>query len=576
MKYGFINKSGIKEYYFRGNNMRKILIAAVSVVVGVFLGLQISPLISGDNIYGQFEKFQKVLGLTYKNYVDPVDSKELVESAIRGMLDDLDVHSVYIDAKQMKKVNEDFRGNFEGIGVEYDIINDTIVIVTPIVGGPSEKLGILANDKIVKINDSSAIGLPRDQVPIRLKGPKGTKVTVDIKRDGVPELLRFDIVRDEIPIYSVDAKFMIDGTDIGVVEVNRFAQNTHRELLDAMEELKKQGMKKLIIDLRGNPGGYLQQAFLMADEFIKGGNKIVYTRGRVPDANEEYNSTNGQDFEKIPLIVLVNAGSASASEIVSGAIQDLDRGLIVGETSFGKGLVQRQFPIGDGSAVRITIAKYYTPSGRCIQRPYKDKDKYRHLVGRFELKEGNYIDDGYDKIVKQLEEMNKDKDPKDRIHIDSLPIYHTKSGRVVLGGGGITPDYIIKQDRITDLSVELRRKNLYFLYIRDYLSGKGMKLREKYENNFPDFYRNYKIDDKMLSDFRKMAEDDGIKWNEEDYNKDKDYIKVVLKAFIARYIWNREKMAQVFHVVDKQLMKALELFPDAERVMAMNITSDKK
>ncbi|MGB9770429.1 MAG: S41 family peptidase [Candidatus Kapaibacteriota bacterium] len=546
--------------------MKKFLYVFLAVIFGVAVGFYFSPLFSTDNIYQQIKKVDRVLNIIAKNYLEPVDTQKLTEAAIKGMLNELDVHSVYISAEEMKRVSEDFQGSFEGIGVEFDVINDTIVVVSPIPGGPSEALGIRPGDKIVKIDGESAIGISRSDVPKKLRGPKGTIVEVDIKREGEKNLLHFSIKRDKIPLNTVDAAFMVDGTDIGVVVVNRFAATTHDELVSALEKLTKMGMKKLVLDLRGNPGGYLNQAFLMAEQFIKAGDTIVYTKGRLPEFEEVYISSGNSPYVNLPLIVLINAGSASASEIVSGAIQDLDRGLVVGETSFGKGLVQRQYDIGDGSAFRLTIAKYYTPSGRCIQRPYKEKDKYRHLVGRLELEEGSYIYDAYNKIIAQVKRINDStKNAKDKINIDSLPIYYTRSKRVVFGGGGITPDYIIKSDTITKMTASIRRDNLFFEYIDKNMMKEVEKIKNTYKD-FKDFKRNYFVSDRVLDDFMSFVKKKGIEVNPNDWETDKQYISTYLKGQIARLIWTREQFLEVLFTVDNQFQKALELFPDAIKI----------
>lgn len=546
--------------------MKKYIIILLAVVFGIVVGFYFSPLLSTDNIYQQIKKIDRVLNIVVKNYLEPVDTQKLTEAAIKGMLNELDVHSVFISAEEMKRVTEDFQGSFEGIGIEFDVINDTIVVVSPIPGGPSEALGIRSGDKIVKIDGKDAIGLSRSEVPKKLRGPKGTIVKVDIKREGVKDLLQFSIKRDKIPLNTVDAAFMVEGTDIGVIVVNRFASTTHEELVSALEKLTKLGMKKLILDLRGNPGGYLNQAFLMAEEFIKRGDTIVYTKGRLPEFDEVYVSSGSSPYVNLPLIVLINSGSASASEIVSGAIQDLDRGLIVGETSFGKGLVQRQYEIGDGSAFRLTIAKYYTPSGRSIQRPYKDKDKYRHLVGRFELEEGSYIYDGYQKIIQQVKRINDStKNAKDKINIDSLPIYYTRSKRIVFGGGGITPDYIIKSDTITRMTAEIRRENLFFEYIDKNLMPEVERIKRTYKD-FKDFKKNYSISEQTLNDFKDFVQKKGIQVNPKDWETDKEYISTYLKAQLARVVWTREQFLEILFTVDNQFKKAIELFPDAIKI----------
>ena len=548
---------------------KQILSYILLIIIGLAIGVLIQPLISNDGLYDQIRKYQEVLSNAVKNYVEPVDTQKLTESAIRGMLNELDPHSVYITADEMKAVDEDFQGSFEGIGIQFDVIDDTIVVISPIADGPSEKVGIQSGDKIIKIDDEDAVGLNRDLVPKKLRGPKGTKVKLGIKRSGKNELLTFEIIRDKIPLYTVDASFIIDSTDIGVIVVNRFAATTHDELVQAIQKLRKEGMKKLILDLRGNPGGYLNQAFLMADQFLKGGDTIVYTKGRRPEFDEVYKSSPGGLAEDIPLIVLINAGSASASEIVSGSIQDLDRGLIVGETSFGKGLVQRQYPLPDGSAYRITIARYYTPSGRCIQRPFKDKEGYRKLVGRLELKEGSNIEHALELVKKEIKEENeknlKENKKSAIINLDSLPIYYTKSKRPVLGGGGIIPDYIVKQDTITKLSIQLRMNRVFYEYVDKYLDN-GRKLEPEYRNNFAHFMRNWKVTDKMMKEFRELAESKGVKWDDEQFIKDEEFIKTEIKGTVARSLWDRNAYVQVFFTIDKQVNVAKGLFDEAIKI----------
>lgn len=548
---------------------KRILTYIALVLFGLSIGFLIQPLISGDGLYDQIRKYQEVISNAVKNYVEPVDTQRLTESAIRGMLNELDPHSVYITADEMKGVEEDFQGSFEGVGIQFDIIDDTIVVISPIADGPSEKVGIQSGDKIIKIDDENAVGLNREIVPKKLRGPKGTKVKLGVKRSGKNEMLNFEVIRDKIPLYTVDASFMIDSSDIGVIVVNRFAATTHDELVQALLKLKKEGMKKLILDLRGNPGGYLNQATLMADHFLRGADTIVYTKGRRPEFDEVYRSTPGGLAEDLPLIVLINAGSASASEIVSGSIQDLDRGLVVGETSFGKGLVQRQYPLPDGSAYRLTIARYYTPSGRCIQRPFKDKDSYRNLVGRLELKEGSNIEHALEMVKKEIKAENekniKENKKSSVINLDSIPLHYTRSGRTVLGGGGIIPDYIVKQDTITRLSVQLRMNRIFYEYVDKYLDN-GKNLDADYRNSFTNFIRKWKVTDKMIEEFRALAESKGVKWDEESYKKDEEFIKAEIKGTVARSLWDRNAYVQVFFTIDKQVTVAKGLFDEAIKI----------
>lgn len=530
---------------------------AIALFAGVLIGVLVQPIIAGDNIYNQMKKYEYILNTAMKNYVDEVDSDKLTEGAIKGMLNELDPHSVYIDAEEMKKVEEDFQGSFEGIGVQFEVLNDTITVVAAISDGPSEKVGIQAGDKIIKIDGEKAVGMKQDEVPKKLRGAKGTIVKLDIKRGNDHNLLSFEIVRDKIPLYTVDAAYKMDNSDVGVIVVNRFAATTFDEMMEAARKLKSQGMKKLVLDLRNNPGGYLNQAFYMADAFLGREDTIVYTLGRRPEFNEAFVSKPGDELEDIPLVVLINEGSASASEIVSGALQDLDRGLIVGETSFGKGLVQRQYPVGDGSAFRLTISRYYTPSGRSIQRPYKDKEEYRRLFGRLELEEGLNLDHTLEKLKK---EGNSDK-----INFDSIEVYHTRSGRMVLGGGGITPDYIIKQDTLTKFAVQLLSKRVLSEYVINGLQN-GADLKKKYGENFSDFHKNFQVTDQMVADIRKLAESKGVEWSDKDFKTDADYIKTVIKAQLARSMWDRNRYIEVYFDIDRQMQKALSLFPEAEKI----------
>ncbi|GBD07571.1 Carboxy-terminal processing protease CtpB [bacterium HR21] len=532
---------------------RRLLGAALLIAAGIAIGFWVRPVFSGDNVYEQIRKFSEALNYIYRNYVEDVDSQRLVEAAIRGMLDSLDPHSVYIPVSEMQRVEEDFRGSFEGIGIEFDVINDTITVIAPIAGGPAEALGIQAGDKIVTIDGQNAVGLSRSEVPRRLRGPKGTTVRVGIRRPGVKDILEFVITRDRIPIYSVDAAFLIEGTDIGYVRINRFSATTYQEFLDALRRLRSEGMRKLLLDLRSNPGGFMDQAIRIADEFIPGGYRIVYTRGRIPEFNEDYYSRGGQEFERTPLIVLVNRASASASEIVSGAIQDLDRGLIVGETTFGKGSVQRQFELPDGSGLRVTVSFYHTPSGRIIQRPYKGKSRQEYIWA-----EGD--------VVEPSEEGENLLHREQALADSARPVFRTVGGRPVLGGGGITPDYIVRSDTTTRLSVELRRHGLFWKVAEEFLGQHRAELERRYGDNYWAFVREYRLPGSAIERLRQLAEGRGIRWDEELFRQDADYIEHLIKAQIGRAIWGNNAFAAVMLRIDRQAQKALELFPEAIRL----------
>jgi len=369
-----------------------------------------------------------------------------------------------------------------------------------------------------------------------LRGPKGTKVKVTILRPGVKELIDYVITRDKISIYSVDVAVMV-AKDVGYISINRFSETTDREFKEAVEKLKARGMKKLILDLRNNPGGLLSEAVKVADEFLPEGKLIVYTKGRLSEYNEEFYATKEGTLEKIPVVVLVNQGTASGSEIVAGAIQDWDRGLVVGDTTFGKGLVQRQFPLNDGSAIRLTTARYYTPSGRLIQKPYEGK-----------------------KYISSSEQTKKD---------TSKAVYFTKIlNRPVYGGGGIAPDFVVKTQNLTDLSIDIRRHNLFYIFISNFMDENGNWIRKKYGNDFEFFKRDFQITDEMLDNFKNFVISKGVKWNESDYQKDLPYIKAILKAHVARFIWRNEGWYPIMLEVDEQFQKALELMPQAEKLFA--------
>ena len=519
----------------------------IILTIGIVLGIQIEKIFSGDSLREGIRKLNDVLVYTEKYYVEEIDTPKLVEAAINGMLSKLDPHSVYISPEQFTSVEESFRGEFDGIGIEFQIISDTLIVVSPITGGPSEALGIMSGDRIVKIDGEDVIGITNEEVRSKLRGKAGTQVEVTIIRSGLDTEVDYTITRDKIPLYSVDARFMIDDKT-GYVSVSRFSETTFDELEDALTELKNNGMKQLVLDLRGNPGGYLNQAVKIADLFIDGKKKIVYTEGRRTEFNEEYFSDITYPFEKIPLIVLINKGSASASEIVSGAVQDWDRGLVVGESSFGKGLVQRQFSLPDNSALRLTISQYFTPSGRLIQRDYKNKkDKMEYYSELSEVHE----DEG-DNIQHTAEQ-------------DSLkPVFKTNNGRMVYGGGGITPDYIIKSESITEFTRDLLRKNVFYQYVLSYLDRNSDDISNRFGNDLLKFKSEFQVSDQMLSEFLMMAAEKSVEKNEEELNKDKQYIRTRIKAQLARNFWKNEGWYSVLLEIDNQMIKAVTLFDEAK------------
>ena len=552
-----------------------LITVAALVVVSIFAGMEINKLISADNIYEQIKKFGDVLSAADKSYVDDVDTGKLTDAAIVGMLNTLDPHSVYIPPKQFERVMEEFKGKFEGVGISFRVLNDTITVVEPVAGGPSARMGVLSNDRIVKINDTSSIKWTDQQVMHTLRGPKGTRVKISIVRPSVKEILEFVIIRDEIALTSVDAALMIT-KDIGYIRVNQFKETTHTEMEKALQTLKTEGMSKLILDLRDNGGGYLEEAVRMADQFLDGGSvdkphRIVYTKSRKPEFEESYSAKTGDAYEKLPLIVLINNASASASEIVAGALQDWDRGLIVGETSFGKGLVQ--WPLRDGSAIRLTVARYYTPSGRLIQRSYqgKDKDEYQLEAFQRDEQEGDNLEHTLDVKVKphfqhdgqQGDSLEQKQDAKPDT---TIPIFKTGDGRKVLGGGGITPDYVVKSEKVTGLVQTVWRRNLFYDFCKNYMEGPGFALRARYDKNYEEYKLKYTISNELMADFRKFIETKEVKVDEKEYSKDLDFLKARLKAQIAQMIFGLEGYIGVMVSVDNQIQKAMTLFPEAEKV----------
>ncbi|MDA3842863.1 MAG: S41 family peptidase [Candidatus Kapabacteria bacterium] len=542
--------------------MRKYSLVIPALLIGAILGIKFQHLLHNDPVSENTDKFNKILNTSFNDYVDETDPDQLTEAALIGLMEKLDVHSLYINSEDMRLVTEEFRGSFEGIGISYKVLRDTIVIVSTIDGGPSQSAGLVAGDKIINVDAQSAVGIDRDSIPNRIKGEKGSTVKLDISRQGIDSLLVINVTRDKIPFNSVDAAFIVS-QDIGLIQINRFSATTHDELSNALKKLSKQGMKRLILDLRNNPGGFLREAVLCADEFLEENKIIVYTKGRQDKGFDDiYRSSAAGNFKNITLIVLINESSASASEILSGSIQDLDRGLVVGTTSFGKGLVQRQYDLADGSAFRLTISRYHTASGRCIQRSLKNKIAYEHLAGRLELRDGSYINNSVEKLKANL--LNDDISLG---FIDSLPEFKTEHGRTVFGSGGITPDYIVEQDTITPLSIEIRRNSIVFDYVTNVLDYET--IRNKYAGKTDDFIRNFEVNSQMIAEFKTLALSREIEWEKEMFATDYEYIKNRIKAEIARKLGGYEALLEVIGKSDKQILKAIDLFPAAEKISKM-------
>lgn len=474
-------------------------------------------------------------------YVDEVDENQLVEEAIIKMLAKLDPHSTYANPDEVKKLNEPLQGNFDGIGIQFNMVQDTLFVVQTISGGPSEKAGILAGDRIVLVNDTTIAGvkMSTEDIMKRLRGPRGTKVNLKILRRGVNDLLPFTITRDRIPIYSIDASYLIQG-HTGYIRIDRFGATTAKEFSEALAKLKKQGMKDLILDLQGNGGGYLNAAIELANEFLEADELIVYTEGRQSPRSEFYAQGDGA-FRKGKLAVLIDEFSASASEIVTGAVQDWDRGIVVGRRSFGKGLVQRPVNLPDGSMIRLTVARYYTPAGRCIQKPYEDIENYSHdLIDRYNKGEMSSADS---------------------IHFPDSLRYHTrKLERVVYGGGGIMPDYFVPIDttRYTSYHRQLRDKGV-ILQAKLKLSEQYRKSWETTYKNIEAFEKDFETTQEMLDELIRMGQEAGVEFNEEEFQKSMPLLKLQLKALFARDLWDTEAYYRIINQSNESIAKALEL-----------------
>ena len=482
-------------------------------------------------------------------YVDSVNEQKLSEDAIRGMLKGLDPHSTYTDAKETKAMNEPLQGDFEGIGVQFNMIEDTLVVIQPIVNGPSQKVGILAGDRIVSVNDSTIAGvkMPRIDIMKMLRGKKGTKVKLGVVRRGVNGILTFVVTRDKIPVHTLNAAYMIR-PGVGYICLESFGMKTHEEFMDAVKELEKQGMKSLILDLQDNGGGYLQAAVQIANEFLKDNEMIVYTEGRNV-RRQNYKAIGNGRLQKMRVYVLVNEFTASAAEIVTGAIQDNDRGTVVGRRTFGKGLVQRPFDFPDGSMMRLTIAHYYTPSGRCIQKPYKKGD-----LKDYEME--------LEKRLKHGELTNPDS-----IHFDSSQKFYTlRNHRVVYGGGGIMPDYFVPLDttKYTKYHRLLAAKNIIMNAYLKYVDANRTTLKDLYKS-FDTFNKNYVVPQSLLDTI--IAE--GKKEKVEPKDKAEltatiPYIKVQLKALVARDLWDMNEYYRIWNEQSDIVNKAVKLASDKE------------
>ena len=477
-------------------------------------------------------------------YVDSVDEGKLVEDAIRGMLDKLDPHSSYLTPKQVKEANEPLNGNFEGIGVQFNMMDDTLMVIQPVTKGPSEKVGIIAGDRIVSVNDTAIAGvnMSKEEIMKRLRGPKGTKVRLGVVRTGIKDKLLFTVVRDKIPVHSIDATYMIR-PGIGYIRIGNFGAQTYDEFIESLNQLKEQGMKDLILDLQENGGGYLKAAVDIADEFLQKGDLIVYTEGRMT-SRSEYRAHGHGKFSEGKVVVLVDSYTASAAEIVTGAIQDQDRGIVVGRRTFGKGLVQRPLDLPDGSMIRLTVSHYYTPSGRCIQKPYTKgagKDYAMDVMNR--LKCGELTN-------------------ADSVHLaDSLKFQTLRKHRTVYGGGGVMPDYYVPLDTTvyTSFHRELAAKGIVIQQNLRFVDNHRKELKKQW-TSFDDFKQNYEVPQSLIDDLLAEGKKQKIEPKDEaELEKTIPYLRLQMKSLIARDIWDMSEYFSVFNESSAIVKKALEV-----------------
>jgi carboxyl-terminal processing protease len=516
--------------------------ALLFLLVGGLVGGLLGPGVQADAQGPEDElwTFSRVLALVEDQYVGEADTKDLVEHAIEGMLGTLDPHSNYLDAEAFTEMRDEQRGKFHGLGIQITKRgpDKPLTIIAPIDGTPASRAGLLSGDIISEIEGEPTIDMTVQEAVRLLKGDKGTKVTITIQRPSTEQPFQVTIERDEIPIQSIRVTYMLP-PDVGVVRIANFNTTTADELDAAMTELREQGMQRLILDLRGNPGGLLDQAVQVAERFLPEGKLIVYTRGRINGSNQNFVTKRAEGDTEVPLVVLVDHASASASEIVSGAIQDHDRGLVVGETTFGKGLVQRVIPLRDGGALAVTTAKYYTPAGRLIQRDYSDLDDY-------------YFADPDEEIA--ADGGASSPAPETAAGPEGRDVFYTASGRKVYGGGGINPDYVVKAPEFPDLLFRLRRENQLFDYAVSFVA------------THPDLQKDFAIDEPAIADFKRFLQARGVSYEDEEFEKNRDMIAVRLRAQIVRIKWDQVEESRVIAEADPQLQRALELLPEAARL----------
>ncbi len=545
-----------------------VLPAIGLLLLGLVLGVQVNSFSSDESAYEQLEKLQNAFVIITRQYVDPVESKNLVEDGIEGMLEALDPHSIYIPAEDVQSVQDSYEGSFGGIGIQFEVVEDTARVISPIADGPSDQLGILPGDRIVGIEGESAVGIGSNGIQDRLKGDVDTEVTITIYRPPTNQEEEYTITRDEIPMHSVNTSYMVDD-HTGYIKVDRFAMTTYDEFMEHATDLSEQGMNRMILDLRGNPGGVMRAAVEMVDEMLSDGLAIVETKGRERTMNNTFRASGGGAFEDKPIIVLVDRGSASASEIVAGALQDHDRALVVGSRTFGKALVQQQFELDDGSLMQMTVGRYYTPVGRLIQTPYEGGTPEDYIQTKIE------------------EYQDSELDPTE--YAESMPdslTFTTEQGRTVFGGGGITPDIVMQPDT-SSVTTFVSAVNMDFAFMRDWFVENEQHVRSEWGDDAEYFVRNFSTPDSLVTSFWDFTEEQGMSYTTDpsevaasqgvflhaDRDDSDEVIRTRLKGTLARQLYGLAEAQPILNESDPVYQRALSLWEDAEHLSSYHRTN---
>ena len=544
---------------------RLIVPAVLLLVVGMVLGIKVESAVSDSDTLRHLEKLQEAFMIVHSHYVDDVNAKDAAEYAIRGLLEELDPHSIYISPEEIKEVQEGIKGSFGGVGIWFEVLEDTARVIATVPEGPSEAAGVMAGDRIVGIDDTSAVGFTDRDIQKYLKGPIGTDVSMTVQRPGVQQPLTFDITRGNISIHTVESDYMLDD-QTGYIRLSRFSVSSYDEFVEAVKDLKSQGMQRLVLDLRDNPGGVMETAVRMVDEMLDGGKTIVYTKSRSGQFDVRHVSNAGGLLVDEPIIVLVSPYSASASEIVAGALQDHDRGLIVGQRTFGKGLVQQQFTLPDGSVLQMTVSRYYTPSGRLIQTPYVSGDEELYYKEKFaSLEEATFDPAEYMK------------------HLPDSLKFTTTHGRTVFGGGGILPDYIVAPDTASTFW-PIVRSGIDMMFIRDWFGAREADMRSQWTDRSQEFAQNFEVSNDMWESFLAFVQkkQNELSAEAETPIPDSDLITVaqltdnraeletLLKARLARQIYGARASYPIYNRLDPTIQRATQLWNRALDLATLN------